>query len=232
MPRLQAARSGPAIVTSPSLHGPAFSSASSCYDAVPTARGHRLTAITKAIGPFALAVITCCLLPIASHAADNPGKISAAVDRAVRPLMQEYGVPGIAVAVTVDGRQHFFSYGVASKESNAPVTKDTLFEIGSVSKTLTATLTAYAEALGKISLDDHPGKYMPQLRDSAIDKVSLLNLGTYTAADCRCSSPTPSQTTPRWRPTSSNGNHPPPLPHSGDIPIPASASSGISLPWR
>ena len=61
------------------------------------------------------------------------------------------------------------------------MTKDTLFEIGSVSKTFTATLASYAQTLGKMSLDDHPGKYMPQLRRSAIDKASLLNLGTYTA---------------------------------------------------
>ena len=59
--------------------------------------------------------------------------------------MQEHDVPGIAVAVTIDGQQHFFSYGVASKEKNKPVTKDTLFEIGSVSKTFTATLASYAQ---------------------------------------------------------------------------------------
>jgi beta-lactamase class C len=95
--------------------------------------------------------------------------------------MAEYDVPGMAVAVIVDGQPIFFNYGVASKEKNAPVSENTLFELGSVSKTFTATLTSYAQVLGKLSLDDHPGKYMPQLKGSAIDKVSLLNLGTYTA---------------------------------------------------
>ncbi len=61
------------------------------------------------------------------------------------------------------------------------MTKETLFEIGSVSKTFTATLAGYAQALGKLSLDDHPGKYMPDVRGSAIDKASLINLGTFTA---------------------------------------------------
>jgi beta-lactamase class C len=140
-----------------------------------------LTVITRAVRPLALAIICSCLLPTAIQAADSPSNITAAVDRAFRPLLEEYDVPGIAVAVTVDGQQHFFSYGVASKENDTPVTKDTLFEIGSVSKTFTATLVSYAQTLGKISLDDHPGKYMPQLRDSAIDEASLLNLGTYTA---------------------------------------------------
>jgi beta-lactamase class C len=140
-----------------------------------------LSFIAKAVRPLALAIISSCLLMTAAGAADSPGKIAEAVDRAFRPLLKEYGVPGIAVAVTIDGDQHFFSYGVASKKDNAPVTKDTLFEIGSISKTFTATLASYAQALGKLSLEDRPGKYMPQLRGSAIDKASLLNLGTYTA---------------------------------------------------
>jgi len=128
-----------------------------------------------------LAVISSCLFPNAMPAADAPGPLTAAVDNGVRPLLKRYDVPGIAVGVTVDGRRYFFNYGVASKEKKTPVTKDTLFEIGSVTKTFTATLAAYAQALGKISLDDHPGTYMPQLRGSAIDKASLLHLGTYTA---------------------------------------------------
>jgi beta-lactamase class C len=90
-------------------------------------------------------------------------------------------VPGIAIAVTAGGQHYFFSYGVAVKADKRPVTQDTLFEIGSVSKTFTATLAAYAQLLGKMSLADHPGKYMPQLRGSAIDKATLLNLGTFTA---------------------------------------------------
>jgi len=139
-----------------------------------------LTAIAKALAPVALCLIASCFVPAAVRADDGPA-IAATVERAFRPLLKEYGVPGIAVAVTVDGRQHFFHYGVASKEKNNPVTKDTLFEIGSIGKTFAATLASYAHTLGKLSLDDHPGKYMPQLRDSAVDKASLLNLGTYTA---------------------------------------------------
>ncbi len=140
-----------------------------------------LTAVTKFCGPLALAIAASCLLSTAGRAVGDPGKITAAVDGAFRPLLAKYGVAGIAVAVTVDSQEYFFNYGVASKANNKPVTKDTLFEIGSVSKTFTATLAGYAQTLGKLSLDDHPGKYMPQLRGSAIDKASLINLGTFTA---------------------------------------------------
>jgi beta-lactamase class C len=87
----------------------------------------------------------------------------------------------MAVGVTIGGRQHVFSYGVASRETKNPVTPDTLFEIGSVSKPFTATLLGYAQALGQLSLDDRIGKHLPELRGSAIDTASLLNLATYTA---------------------------------------------------
>ncbi len=128
-----------------------------------------------------VAMIAFCGLATAAHAADMAVEIGAVVDRAVRPLLEEHGAPGVAVAVTIDGQHHFFSYGVAAKEDKTPVTENTLFEIGSVSKTITATLASYAQALGKLSLDDHPGQYLPQLRGSALDEASLLHLGTYTA---------------------------------------------------
>ena len=95
--------------------------------------------------------------------------------------MAKYDVPGVAVAVTVDRQSYFFNYGVASKENATPVNNATLFEIGSISKTFTATLASYAQVLGKLSLDEHPGKYMRQLKGSAVDQASLMNLGTYTA---------------------------------------------------
>ena len=116
-----------------------------------------------------------------ARAAEAPDKLTATIERAVRPLLSQHDVPGIAVGVTAHGQQYFFSYGVATKEPQTPVTKDTLFEIGSISKTFAATLATYGTATGKLSLDDHPGKYMPALKGTEIDKASLVHLGTYTA---------------------------------------------------
>jgi len=127
------------------------------------------------------ASILCCFLPRAACAADDAAKIRAMVDTVVHPLMTEHDVPGMAIAVTIDGRSVFLNYGIASREHGTPVDEATLFELGSISKVFTATLATYAQALGTLSLDDHPGQYMPQLKGTAIDKVSLLHLGTYTA---------------------------------------------------
>lgn len=107
--------------------------------------------------------------------------VKAVVDAAIEPVMQEHAIPGMAVAVTLNGEQFYFNYGVASKETGQPVTDDTIFEIGSVSKTFTATLATYAQESKTLSLSDHASQYLPSLRGSHFDHISLLDLGTYTA---------------------------------------------------
>ena len=140
-----------------------------------------MTILPKFNRRIAIALISSCFVPSACRAADGAGNMRAIVDAAIRPLMAEHDVAGMAVAVTIDGQPFFFNYGVASKAENTPVSELTLFELGSISKTFTATLGSYAQVLGKLSLDEHPGQYMPQLKGSALDKARLLNLATYTA---------------------------------------------------
>ncbi|MBK5120274.1 beta-lactamase [Burkholderia sp. R-69980] len=128
-----------------------------------------------AISFFALATTAV------SHAADDEqSRIRSVVNRAIQPVMADYGIPGMAVGI-IDGDRHYvFNYGLASTEARKPVTRDTLFELGSVSKTLTATLASYAQVNGYLSLSDPSSKYLPSLRNSKFGDVSLLNLGTHT----------------------------------------------------
>lgn len=125
-------------------------------------------------------VAFACLGATAAQAMDD-AQVRAAVDGAIRPLMARHDVPGMAVAVTVEGRDYVFNYGVSARQGQAPVADTTLFEIGSVTKTLTATLAAYAVETGKLSLNDHPSRYLPVLKGSGIDRATVLHLATYTA---------------------------------------------------
>jgi beta-lactamase class C len=137
-------------------------------------------AVTHTSLPKLAVLVTAFLLFGArAHAAEN--QLDSVVNEAIRPVMQENDVPGMAVAVTVQGKRHFFYYGVASKQSGQKVTEDTLFEIGSISKTFTATLAGYAQARGTLSLSDQASKHLPVLAGSALDRTSLLDLGTYAA---------------------------------------------------
>ncbi|MDO8877702.1 MAG: class C beta-lactamase [Pseudolabrys sp.] len=132
---------------------------------------------SRAVGA-ALGVAT--LLSPLAQAASPETDVGSIVAQTIQPLMQSHGIPGMAVGIVAGGRRAVYNFGVMLKASGQPVTGDTLFEIGSVSKTFTATLAAYAEGDGRLSLSDMASKYLPVLRGSAFDRVSLLNLGTHT----------------------------------------------------
>ncbi|EMM7743093.1 PDC family class C beta-lactamase [Pseudomonas aeruginosa] len=108
-------------------------------------------------------------------------RLKALVDAAVQPVMKANDIPGLAVAISLKGEPHYFSYGLASKEDGRRVTPETLFEIGSVSKTFTATLAGYALAQDKMRLADRASQHWPALQGSRFDGISLLDLATYTA---------------------------------------------------
>jgi beta-lactamase class C len=72
----------------------------------------------------------------------------------VRPLIGEDGIGGVAVAVRVGSRTHFFNYGFADMQSRRPVTPDALFNIASLRKVFEATLLVDAAQRGELTLDD------------------------------------------------------------------------------
>lgn len=149
-----------------------------------------------------------------TYAADSRSRLNRVVDEAIEPVMEANNIPGMAVAVTVRGERYFFNYGIASKESGQKVTEDTIFEIGSISKTFTATLASYAQVGATLSLSDNASKYLPALAGSSFDKISLLDLGTYTAGGLPLQFP--NNVTDRekmiafyrsWRPAYASGTH-------------------------
>ena len=174
--------------------------------------------MTNKINAARLKILAACVAVFgASHcvaAAQTDQPIETIVNDAIRPVMQAQGIPGMAVAITLNGKQHYFNYGVASKETGRPVAKDTLFEVGSVSKTFTATLAAYAQATGKLPLSDKASQVLPTLRGSAFDSISVLQLGTYTAGGLPLQFPGDADHQDKmlgyfkqWKPTYAAGTH-------------------------
>ncbi len=126
-------------------------------------------------------VVTCAPAVVAGAAADRRDSVKSVVDAAIVPLMKRDHIPGVAVGVTVGGKTFVYNYGLASAAPSRSVTDSTLFEVGSISKTFTATLASYAQVNRRLSLSDKTSTFVPSLRGTSFGDLTLLNLGTHTS---------------------------------------------------
>lgn len=118
---------------------------------------------------FALILLFC-----ASARADK-------LDDFMRAELRERHIPGAAIAVIKNGKLiKAEGYGAASVEFNVPATKDTVFEIGSVTKQLTAAAIMLLVEDGKISLDEKIAKYLPDT-PASWQNVTVRHLLTHTS---------------------------------------------------
>ena len=129
--------------------------------------------------------LSCALLlSVASAAFAAPmseKQLAEVVERTVTPLMNAQAIPGMAVAVIYQGQPHYFTFGKADVAANKPVTPQTLFELGSISKTFTGVLGGDAIARGEVALGDPVAKYWPELTGKQWQGIRMLDLATYTA---------------------------------------------------
>ncbi|TVY05612.1 beta-lactamase family protein [Paenibacillus cremeus] len=94
------------------------------------------------------------------------------------------GIPGVTVGVWVDGQEVYACHGVTSVDNPLPVDRDTLFLLGSVTKTYTATALMRLVAEGRVVLDAPVRRYIPELEladERAAKEVTVLNLLNHTA---------------------------------------------------
>ncbi|MEO5860371.1 MAG: serine hydrolase domain-containing protein [Pyrinomonadaceae bacterium] len=104
-----------------------------------------------------------------------------ALDDKIRSIMAERHIPGAAIAVVQNGKVvRMKGYGVATLEFSVPVTTETVFEIGSVSKQMTAAGIMVLVQDGKVSLDERISKYLPNTPD-AWSNVTVRHLLTHTS---------------------------------------------------
>jgi len=129
--------------------------------------------------------LSCALLlSVASAAFAAPmseKQLAEVVERTVTPLMNAQAIPGMAVAVIYQGQPHYFTFGKADVAANKPVTPQTLFELGSISKTFTGVLGGDAIARGEMALGEPVAKYWPELTGKQWQGIRMLDLATYTA---------------------------------------------------
>ena len=104
----------------------------------------------------------------------------------IQDRMKHYKVPGVTVAVIQDFKIAWAkAYGVKDTESNEPVTTDTLFQAGSISKPVAAMTALKKVEQGKIALDEDINNKLttwklPDNDFTAKKKVTLANLLSHT----------------------------------------------------
>ncbi|HEX5967801.1 MAG TPA: serine hydrolase domain-containing protein [Intrasporangium sp.] len=76
---------------------------------------------------------------------------------------QRHSVPGAALGIVRDGTVSVACHGVADVRLGEPVTRETRFAVGSLTKSMVATVLARLAEAGRLSLDDPAVAHVPEL---------------------------------------------------------------------
>jgi len=92
--------------------------------------------------------------------------------------------PEIAISVGFinNGKEHFFNYGKISLKSDFNVDENTVYEIGSITKLLTANLIVQAQDEGKLKIEDFIDNYLPEeytLSEKIKNKLKISDLASH-----------------------------------------------------
>ena len=105
------------------------------------------------------------------------------LDALIRDGMSTYHVPGIAVGIWNDGKEELGGYGVTNVDHPLSVDGDTLFQIASITKTITATVIMRLVDQGKIDLAAPVRRYIPSFKlkdENAASRATVQHLVTHT----------------------------------------------------
>ena len=100
-----------------------------------------------------------------------------------RAQMEEWSVPGVAIGILSDGEEEIAAVGVTSIENPLEVTADTLFQIGSITKTFVASAIMRLVEAGEVGLDEPVRAYLPDFRladEDAASRATVRQLLTHT----------------------------------------------------
>jgi CubicO group peptidase (beta-lactamase class C family) len=126
-------------------------------------------------------LIFLCLLvasPLASAA--DPPRAEAQADREIREagrawLADNYGV-GLTIGIFENNQRRFFNFGATQIDGNKPPTKDTIYEIGGISKTFAGQLLARAIVEGRATLQDQATKYLDDSYPNLVNDGETIRL--------------------------------------------------------
>ena len=108
-------------------------------------------------------------------ASSNPLKsdMDLKVDTVARAYIQKANTVGLCIGIIDNGKTSVYSYGETVKKNHKLPNADNFFEIGSITKTFTATLFAWYVNEGLLKLTDPVTKFLP---DSVVENPELKNI--------------------------------------------------------
>ena len=104
------------------------------------------------------------------------------IDTFIKETIEKRKIPGLSLAVIKDGKLiRAAGYGFANLELQVPATKDTVYEIGSISKQFASEAVMLLVEDGKIELDDPINKYLPANAPASWEKITVRGLLNHTS---------------------------------------------------
>jgi len=99
----------------------------------------------------------------------------------VTHLIKDQSMVGIASGHLESGRPHFYNFGETKLGNKISPSQNDYFEMGSITKTFTATMLAREILLNRVKLTTTVGELWPELKEKDVAKVTLEQLATHSS---------------------------------------------------
>lgn len=114
--------------------------------------------------------------------ADIPAERVREIESLVTDWLRDNDVPGASVIVfDEDGERYAEGFGARDIETNAPTTPDTLYGMGSITKSVTALAIVQLEEAGLVSVDDPVDVYVDHYADAPGEPITIDELLSHTS---------------------------------------------------
>ncbi len=136
--------------------------------------------IVRRVSAFVLILVAA----VAVHAQPPSDRYKQRLEPALRQIVEEQGLPGLALGVIEDGRLVYASgFGVMKLGEPQPITPETLFHMASITKPFVATSVMQLWEQGKVDLDAPVTRYLPyfRLHDDRYKLITVRQMLTHTS---------------------------------------------------
>lgn len=125
---------------------------------------------------------TSCLVVPESKVVAEYGNLSTKIEDTIKTFAAEENAAGLVVGIIDNNQDTLCLYGYSDLDEKVPVEKNTLFEIGSVTKIFTGIMLSKAINDGKVRIDDNVGAYLTKGKtNNQLKAIKLRHLATHTA---------------------------------------------------